>query len=489
MLKQTIKVNGKSVTRFGSRAKLSRAYQGQYLNDTNVLRPEKWAQESIRMLYEQMQYGALVYRNFNSELASFGETVHVDYPAELRAKRKQNDFDTVTDQAVTASKVDVKMNQRIYCSFLLGDGERTKSFKDLFNYFMKPQLVAQSRIMDRIIAGQVYQYMNNRCGALGQVSPNNASDYMLDARRVMNVNKVPDNDRWLGLGTVTESQLQKTDLFKSAERVGDAGFALREATLGRKHGFNTFLSLNTPSITGGTKATTTTLTASAVAGAVTIVVTSASNTPTGTYLTVAGDDTPQRVTGVSSTTLTISPGLLRDVANGATVTPMAAGAINQASAIATGDTTAGVSNGYPAGWMSDIAVDGTGVPQVGQLVSFKTSGGAIHTAKYAIVDVDGSNILLDRPLEQDVANDDIVNYGPNGDYNFFLQSNALALVNRGLALPIPGTGALAALGSYENMSLRTTMSYVSGQQATRVIVDCLLGVKPLQTERGGCMFG
>lgn len=490
MFTKTIEVGGKKVTRFSrTRAGLKRAYNPVHNNDTNNLRPEKWAAESIRMLYEQMLYGGVVYKNFNGELAQFGETVHVDYPSELRAYRKQNDLDDLADQDVTANKVDVKMNQRIYCSFLLGDGERTKSFKDLFKYFMVPQLVAQSRMVDRIIGGQVYQFRANRCGGLNQISSGNGSDYMLDARTVMNDNKVSEADRWLGLASRSEAQLQKTDIFKSAERVGDSGQALREAQLGRKHGFNTFLSLNTPSVRSGTKAATTTLTAAASAGDTVVNVTSASNLATGTYFTIAGDDTPLRVTGVSTLAITIGTALLRDVASGATVTPMATGLINQGSAVSAGDTTASAASGYPSGWMKEIVVDGTGVPQIGQMVAFKTAGGAIHTAEYSIVDVNGQQITLDRPLEQAVLDNDIVCYGPNGDYNFFLQTNAIALVNRALALPPSGSGAAAASGVYENFSLRTTMSYDSKKQATRVVIDCLLGIKPLQVARGGVLLG
>lgn len=498
MYTETVVRDGKSTTFFAkSRKDMLRKRKGRFIavhNDTTVLRPEKWANESIRLLYEDMKFGSIVYKNFNQEIARYGETVHIDYPSEMRATRKQNDLDNLTSNTATANQTDVVMDQRIYVSFLLGDGERSKSFKDLFEYFMKPQIIAQSRLIDRVIGGQVYQFLGNYAGGLGLMNASTASDYLIDARTKMNQNKVPDNDRWLALASPTEAAMQKVDLFKSAERVGDGGQALRDAILGRKHGFNMFMSLNTPSVTGASTLTTTTVSTAASAGATTVTVASVSNIAAGQYITIEGDMTPCRVASISSTTLTLTRALYRAVAAGAVVTPYSPGAINQTAAIAAGDRNGAVSDGYPTYWAKEINVDGTGVPVVGQLVSFKAAGGTVYSPEYCIVDVqDGGsstyNILLDRPLESTVANNDIVYYGPNGDFNFGIQGAGLALVNRSLALPLQNTGVLAATGLYNDMSLRTTISYDGLTQGTRVTVDCLLGVKKLQTARGVVLLG
>ena len=488
--KETINHRGRRITRFAARSQfLSRPYNPHYANDNTALRPEVWANESIRLLYEMMQWGGVVHRDFDPEIAKFGEVVHTNFPGTLKAKRKQNDLDTLETQDVTATDLEVRLNQRIYVSFLLGDGDRSKSFKNLFEYHMVPQMEGQTRLMDRILAGQVYQFLDNQAGGLGQMSASTASDYMLDARQEMNDNFVPDEGRWLGLASPTETAMQKVDLFKSAERVGDGGRALRNALLGRKHGFNTFLSLNTPSVRGATKTAATTTTATAAAGDLIINATAVTNLNPGQYYTVVGDYTPLRVASVNTLAVTNTRPLLRAVGNGAAIQPYALGAINQTGAIAAGDTTAGVANGYPSGWMKHMAVDGTGVPKVGQLVAFRAAGSTVHAAEYCIVDVDGATILLDRPLENTVADGDVVCYGPDGDYNFFLQRAALTLVNRPMELPPTGAGARSARGTYNHMSLRTVITYDGATQATRVTVDCLLGVKKLQTARGGVLLG
>lgn len=467
-----------------------RPFNPTYANDNTAMRPEAWASEAIRLLFEDMVYPGLVHRDYSPTLAKFGETVHVHKPGTFVAKRKQNDLDAVTEQDASSTDTEVKLNQRAYVTFIIGDGDRSKSFKDLIAMYLEPAIKGEARLLDQVVGGQVMQFLSNRAGGLGQMSPSNAHDYLVDARGVMNVNVAPLDNRRMGLASPTETVMQKVDLFKSAERRGDGGRALTEALLGRVDGFDNFLSLNTPSVRGATAASTTTTSAAVAAGASALSTVAA--VATGSYFTVDGDYTPLRVLTTAGTyNLTTNRPFLRDVVSGATVRPCATGLINQASAIAVGDTTAAVSDGYPSGWMKEIVVDGTGVPKLGQLVAFKAAGGTLYTPEYCIVWVasDGLSFMLDRPLESTVANNDVVCYGPNGDYNFMFQRDALALVNRPLALPDPGTGVRAATAEYAQMAMRVTMTYDGSREGTRVTIGSLFGVKVLNTALGGVLLG
>jgi len=465
-------------------------FQPAYANSTSAFVPEMWAEESVRLLWEKMVYAGLVHRDFDNEVAKFGETVHTRSISDFDAKRKQNDLDDLEDQDITATDIEVKLNQRVYISFVVGDGERSRSFKDLIATYLEPAINGNAQLLDQVIGGQVYQFLDNPSGGLGQLSTSNGHEFLMDARGMMNNNKLGFDNRNMGLCSASETYMQKQDLFKSAERRGDGGAALREALLGRVAGFNNFLSLNTPSVRGATQTAATSTTAAALAGATVVAMTAVTNLNPGQYYTIAGDYTPLRVASVSSLNVTNTRPLYKGVASSAVVQPYSLGAINQGSAIAAGDTTAGVSDGYPAGWMKPITVDGAGVPVQGQMVSFRAAGSTVHPAEYCIVQrLSATSILLDRPLENTLADNDIVCYGPNGDYNFAFKKSALALVNRPLMQPEAGTGAQSAIGRFENMSLRVVMTYDGKKQGTRVTVDGLFGVKKLRTAEGGVLLG
>lgn len=464
-----------------------------FANNTDAFNPERWAAESVYILNEEMKYGAMVHRDFEDEIAQFGETVHTRKVGGFSGKFKQNDLDDVEDQDVTATNIDVQLNQRVYVSFILGDGARSMSFKNLVDEYLREAIIAQTRRIDQVVGAQAYRFLGNASGGLGTMTAANVHDRMLDMREVFNNLKVPEQNRWLALASRSETLAQKADIFKSAERIGDGGRALREASLGRLAGWNTVLELNTPSVRAVTNGTATTTTAAVLAGATTAAVTSVASIASGQYVVFAGEDSPQRVNSIASLTLTLNRAFRNGCANGAAVTPVASGLINQASPIAAGDKTAAVADGYPQYWRKPIVVDGTGVPRVGQLVAFKAAGGTVHAPEYGIIDVSdlgGGNyeITLDRPLENTLANNDVVDYGPAGDYNFAFQRNAVALVNRPLADIDPMTGVRSARGFANKVSLRVTFSYDGKKQGTRVVVDGLFGVAVLDTQLGGVLL-
>lgn len=445
--------------------------------------PEIWANEGILILSEEMVMGNLVHRDFTNEIAKFGETVHTRKPGEFVGTRKGR-TDEVTDQDLTATEVDVVLNQHVHVSFMLLDEDRTKSFQDLVTIYLTPALQANARVLDQALTGAAFQFLANTRGALKGLSKSNAADYLVDARDLMNQNKAYAAGRNLVLASNSEAQMLKTEMFIKANESPEGGRAMREAYLGMKFGFNTFMDLNVPSASG-TVVTTTTTSAAAVKGAASVAITAAVGV--GRYVTIAGDMTPLRST-TNTTTLTPTRAIREAVASGAVVTKYLLGKV---------DLTAG----YVDGWVKAIHVDDGGldtcIPRVGQLVSFNAGDeatGTVRTPEYMITQVTNTagndyDIVLDRPLETALANNDVVAYGPDGDYNFAFHRNALALVNRPLALPMEGAGARSAVANYNGMAMRVVIAYDSKKQGHRVTLDSLFGVAPLDTNLGAVLLG
>lgn len=457
-------------------------------NNNDAFIPELWAEMAVDTLYDESLYAATIHREFEDVIGEKGDTVHTRQVAKMSAGRKQDDLDNVQDTDASATNIKIPLDQTVYISFILGDGDLSKSMDDLIDRYVRPAMEGQAEFVDRIVASQVYKFLGNRSGSLGQASSSNVSDYMLDARQVLNDNSVPLRNRWLGLASPTETHAQKVDLFKSAERVGDGGMALREALLGRKHGFGSFLSMHTPSIKNATVLGTENVNAAAAAGSTSLSFVTGP-TVMGTYVTVVGDYTALRCTSTGA-----APNLNRPthkaIANGAAATFYTSPLVNQSSPISATQTLPAVSDGYPKGWATGIAYDGSGTPQLGQLVSFsKADNSAVYAAEYGIVKISGGKIWLDRPLEDSIEDNAKINLGPNGDFNFAYDRGAVALVSRPLVQPKAGLGVLAAVSSFRNISTRVVISYDTVRQGHRVTIDMLLGVKELDLKRGSVMYG
>lgn len=453
-------------------------------NDIDALIPELWAQEGLLLLESNMVAGNLVHRNFENQVAQFGDIVNTRLPATFEGKRK-TDADSVTVQDGVLVNVAVPLNQHLHTSFLIKDGEESKSFQDLRANMLTPAMLSLAEMVDEIVLSNLYDFLTlddgtpNVVGTLGTAA---GKETIIQVREALNANRVPMMGRNLILGTSAEADLLSVDAFTSAEKVGDNGTALREASLGRKFGIQHFMSQNAPSWmaasgdtavdilvnnAGGYPAGTTTLTVDGrVAGAAVAA---------GTWVTIAGDDTPQRVTGSvgagTPTSITISPGLVNAVADDAVVTEYLPAAINNAA-------------GYALNYSKDITIDGGRTPKTGQLVSFGT--GAAPVATYgALRTPSATNLLLNKPLEAAVVDDQAVFLGPAGNYSFAFHEMAMALVTRPLAAPAAGTGALSFVASYNGLSMRVTITYDGAQQGHLVTCDLLCGIKTLD-RRLGC---
>lgn len=471
------------------------AFDNDFDTDERAWNPEIWAAETLAVLEENMVIGRLVHTDFSNEIASFGDTVNTRKPGSFTAKRKGTN-DDVDVQNATAVKVPVVLNQHVHTSFMIRDGEESRSFRDLIDEYLRPAAKSLAEHIDRILLGQVFQYLDN----MVEIDPNDTTsdikDCILDVREVQNIKKVPMDGRNLILTPASETEALKLDLFLSAERVGDEGTALREASLGKKLGYNTFMSQNTPgyatdggSTLGTTNAAGSTDGAHAAGSTVITLTTDSSAILAGMYITFTTVPGVYRVTaGAAATEITIDRGLEALCPDDSFIRYYTVGAVDLAG-------HSGVST-YPIGYSKEINIAASGVvPQLGQLVGFGDSDSdPVRTGEYCIIDVaTGSGagdyyILLDRPLEAALEDTDVVNYGPPFQYNFAFDRAALALVNRPLALPRPGTGASSGVSSYNDLSMRVVITYDGTAQGHLVTLDLLCGVKVLDEDRGAVML-
>jgi hypothetical protein len=459
-----------------------------YANDNDAWVPELWANESVLILLENMVAANLVHKDFSPMVANFGDVVNTRKPTAFTGKRKV-DGDDVTVQDATSTNIPVTLNQHFHVSFLIKDGEESKSFADLIAEYLKPAVEALASSVDKVVVGQTPQFLANNAAGLGEVTSSTAKDDLLDVRKVMNVNKAYVTGRNLILGPTLETLLLKDDTFTDADKVGDDGTALREASLGKKLGFQIFMDQNASDFVNSDTRTATTLNAAEAAGQTVLSVASATGIEVGDMVTVAGDMIPHRVTAVSDVTaatdtITVTPALRDACDSGAAVKVYIHSHIDSRAET--------VTTGYAAGWAKYMTIDGytsSKPPVVGQFVY-------IEGYVYTIIDVVDATladstctILLDRPLDAAVLDDGVISMYPTGNYGFAFHRNAIALVTRPLATPKQGTGALSAVVDSNGVGVRVTITYNGTKQGHLVTVDMLCGIKVLDVNLGAVLLG
>ncbi len=447
-------------------------------NDNDALIAEEWVRESLMILDASCVMLPRVHTDYKRAIASHGDVVNCNRPAKFEAERKV-DGDDVTVQDATTAKVPIRLDHHLHTSFMIYDGEDSKSFKELVDQYLGPAMQSLSQEIDEIICAQKWQF---RLKMVGKAGTDITKSTLTAINKQMNKLLVPQgNDRTFAFGPDMEENLLNESLFTDASQVGDDGTALREASLGKKFGMHNIQTQNMFTVDAtDSQAAAINNTAGYAAGTKTFAIdaTTSDTIAIGQWITIAGDMQPRQITAASGTpidSITVDTGLSYAVADNAVVTVMSPGAI---------DLTAG----YAQYYTKRMTVDGfTIAPQQGQLLSM-----GVTTPEYGLIGGKNSatSIKLDRSLEAAVVDDATVNLGPAGNYGLAFHKNAIAFITRPLAISREnGNSTRQAVFSYKGLNLRVSMTYNGSKQGTLVTIDCLAGVKVLDENLGVLVCG
>lgn len=462
----------------GNKVRTHNALTKRYgANSLDAWTPEFWANMSLSIATEKFFAPGLVHRDFENIVAAKGDKVKTRRPNEFDVNTKTDDTD-VTVQDLTATNVDVNLDQHLEVTFKIRDEEWSKGLPQLIETHMRPAVDALSRRADKIIFGQYPQFLANGIGNLGGGTSANIKEYLVYLGQRMNDTKAPDDGRNLVLNNFAKSLILLPELAVSADKRGDTQ-GYKDAMIGRLLGFDCMRSNNMSNILQGNTIESgplVNMAAGAPIGTTTFVIDNNGSDifEDGEWITI--DGLPNIVVSSTATALVVRFPLTRFVADNAVIVGYVAGAVNLVA-------------GYSAGYHGNIVVDTfTVAPQVGQPVTFGT-GSPSTTPIYTIMKVSGLvGIALDRPLESAIVNDATVNLGPAGGYSLAFQKNAIAFVQRPLNLPPAEMGVKAAVASANKMSIRVLMQYFMTGQYTLVTMDMLCGVKVLDTNYGAVLL-
>ena len=202
------------------------------------LTPDIIAREALMVLRNNAVMANLVHRDFSNEFAAVGDTITVRKPATFEAKEYTNG---ITLQDATEDGVSVKLDKHLDVSFAVTSKEMALDIADFSEQLLKPAMQAFADKIDSYLLGLAADVTQNV-----DYDPDidNIRNVVVDARKYLTDAAAPLTDRRFVYGADIEADLLKTDLFLAADKVGDEGTALREASLGRKLGLDFYVDQN-----------------------------------------------------------------------------------------------------------------------------------------------------------------------------------------------------------------------------------------------------
>ena len=203
-----------------------------------ILTPDIIAREALMVLRNNAVMANLVHRDYSDEFAAVGDTITIRKPATFTA----NEFNgaSITVQDATETGVAVKIDKHLDVSFAVTSKEMALDIADFSKQFLVPAMQAFADKVDKYLIGLEASATNRVSHADGAIAPKD----MIEARKYLTQNAAPLADRRFVVGATAEADLLNSELFVAADKVGDEGTALREASLGRKYGMDCYVDQN-----------------------------------------------------------------------------------------------------------------------------------------------------------------------------------------------------------------------------------------------------
>ena len=203
-----------------------------------ILTPEIIAREALMVLRNNAVMANLVHRDYSSEfVAGKGDTISIRKPATFIANEFNGSIET---QTVNETSVPVVMDKHLDVSFAVTSKELTLSIEDFSKQLLVPAMQAFANKVDKyLLALEADTPHRAKMGGAAMAPAD-----MIAARKYLTQNAAPLADRRFVVGAEGEAALLNSELFVSADKVGDEGTALREASLGRKFGMDCYVDQN-----------------------------------------------------------------------------------------------------------------------------------------------------------------------------------------------------------------------------------------------------
>ena len=202
------------------------------------LTPDIIAREALMVLRNNAVMAKLVHRDYSNDfVGAVGDTITVRKPATFVANEYNGSIEV---QDATETSVPVVMDKHLDVSFAVTSKQMAMEIEDFSKQLLEPAMQAFADKIDKLLIALEAEATNRVAHASGVIAPAD----MIAARKYLTENAAPLSERRFVVGANAEADLLGNELFMSAEKVGDEGTALREASLGRKFGMDVYVDQN-----------------------------------------------------------------------------------------------------------------------------------------------------------------------------------------------------------------------------------------------------
>ena len=200
---------------------------------TNFI-PELWSANILLELQKNLVYGSAVNRDYEGDIANYGDTVHITGIAHISI----GDYTAHTD--ITQSK---------YFAFEIDDVEKRQAMNNLTAAYSQDAAYKLRDLTDQYLAGLMAAGAKSKLDPISGATATKAYDTIVDLATALDKQNVPDAGRWVIVTPDFYGLLRKDSRFVAGAE--SAHSTLLNGVVGEAAGMTILKSNNAPAAKGG----------------------------------------------------------------------------------------------------------------------------------------------------------------------------------------------------------------------------------------------
>lgn len=211
--------------------------------------PEIWSKKLLKIFDKSVVMANLVNRDFEGEINSAGDVVHVRTFGDVTVNDYTRDM-TISFQALTDPMVDLTIDQQKYFAFKVDDLDKAQANIDILEGYAGRAAVAIRNVVDtRLIGHYADVDAGNVIGtdlAPITLTKDNIYSYITQLGELLDDDNIPQEGRNLVITPKFKTMLLQSDEFTRASSLGDN--VIQNGYIGNVAGFAVHVTTNNPAV-------------------------------------------------------------------------------------------------------------------------------------------------------------------------------------------------------------------------------------------------
>lgn len=201
--------------------------------------PKVWSARLADSLHKSLVFGTLCNRNWEGDIAQYGDTVHINNLADITVKAYTPNSDIAEPEQLTGSDTTLTIDHGAYYNFYLNDVDAAQANADLMEAAMRNAAYKLAEDTEDYILSVIREGAGTK--ATGAIPEGGVYQLLVNIKTALDEKNVPRANRVLVVPSAIEGELLLDNRFIT----GNGAFSeahLAEGSVARAAGFDIYIS-------------------------------------------------------------------------------------------------------------------------------------------------------------------------------------------------------------------------------------------------------